>query len=408
MLWWSMDDSRDFDAIIADGAVRSGKTFSMSLGFVFWSMKTFDRNSFAICSKTIKSARRNVVKPLFDFLSGLEFFSVKDFLSKGYFEISLGRKTNRYYIFGGRDESSAGLIQGVTLSGLLLDETALMPRSFVEQAIARCSVSGSKLWFNCNPDNPYHWFKCEWIDKAELKNCLYLHFDLTDNPSLSEKIIKRYHTLYSGAFYERFILGKWSSAEGLVYPFFTPDKHSVNSLPCHFTRFVMSVDYGTVNPTSAGLWGKSEGVWYRVREYYFDSRKEGFQRTDEEHYRKLSELSRYALDFGGRVDTVVCDPSAASFIECIRRHGEMTVVPAKNDVISGIRKVSDALNQKKILIYKDCRDALREFSLYRWDEKSKSDSPIKENDHAMDDIRYFVTRFLEENTEDFCVLSVQR
>ena len=177
MLWWSMKKSCDFDAIIADGAVRSGKTFSMSLGFIFWSMKSFDKMSFAICSKTIKSARRNVVKPLFDFLDSLEVFTVRDYLSKGYFEITMGKKINRYYIFGGRDESSASLIQGITLSGLFLDETALMPRSFVEQAIARCSVTGSKLWFNCNPDNPYHWFKEEWIDKATEKNCLYLHFE---------------------------------------------------------------------------------------------------------------------------------------------------------------------------------------------------------------------------------------
>lgn len=408
MLWWSMKKSCDFDAIIADGAVRSGKTFSMSLGFIFWSMKSFDKMSFAICSKTIKSARRNVVKPLFDFLDSLEVFTVRDYLSKGYFEIQMGKKTNRYYIFGGRDESSASLIQGITLSGLFLDETALMPRSFVEQAIARCSVSGSKLWFNCNPDNPYHWFKEEWIDKATEKNCLYLHFELSDNPSLSPKIIKRYHTLYSGAFYQRFVLGKWCGVEGLVYPFFNTDIHCVGELPLSFSRFVMSVDYGTVNPTSAGLWGKNDKVWYRVGEYYFDSKKEGFQRTDEEHYKGILKLSQKASEYGLKVDTIVCDPSAASFIECIRRHGEIKVLPAKNDVISGIRKVSDALNQGKIKIYKGCRDALREFSLYAWDEKSKSDSPVKENDHSMDDIRYFVTRFLDENDDNFCVLSVLR
>lgn len=408
MLWWNMKDSCNFDAIIADGAVRSGKTFSMSLGFIFWSMKSFDKSSFGICSKTIKSARRNVVKPLFDFLSDLQVFKVRDYLSKGYFEISTDSKTNRYYIFSGRDQSSASLIQGITLSGLLLDEIALMPRSFVEQAIARCSVTNSKLWFNCNPDNPYHWFKEEWIDKTAQKNCLYLHFELKDNPSLSPQIIKRYHTLYSGAFYQRFILGKWCGAEGLVYPHFNTDIHCVKNLPSDFTRFVISVDYGTVNPTSAGLWGKSDGVWYRVSEYYFDSKKEGFQRTDEEHYREIINLSKKAQMYNCYVDTIVCDPSAASFIECIRRHGEITVLPAKNDVISGIRKVSDAINQQKIKIHISCRDTLREFSLYAWDEKARSDAPIKQYDHSMDDIRYFVTQFLKENNEDFCVLSVLR
>lgn len=408
MLWWEMNDTKDFCAVIADGAVRSGKTFSMVLGFIFWSMKSFDKTSFAICSKTIKSARRNVVKPLFDFLDTVKFISYREFISKGYFEVTMGQTTNRYYLFGGKDEASGGLIQGITLGGLLLDETALMPRSFVEQAIARCSLDGSRLWFNCNPDNPYHWFKREWIDKAKEKNCLYLHFDLTDNPSLSPAIIKRYHSLYSGAFYERFVLGKWCSAEGLVYPFFNPDKHCVKQLPESFTRFVMSVDYGTVNPTSIGLWGKSGEVWYRISEYYYSSKKEGALRTDEEHYDALLKLSEKAVSFGGRVEQVVCDPSAASFMECIRRHGELKVVAANNDVLSGIRKVSDALNQGKLMFSHECCDTLREFSLYRWDEKSGHDAPIKENDHSMDDLRYFVTCFLKENTDDFCVLSVSR
>lgn len=408
MLWWNMSDTKDCCGCIADGAVRSGKTFSMALGFIFWSMKSFNRMSFAICSKTIKSARRNVSKPLIDSLSGFDFITIKEYASKNYFEVEMSGVKNRYYLFGGKDESSGSLIQGMTLAGLLMDETALMPRSFVEQAIARCSVDGSKLWFNCNPDNPYHWFKREWIDKAKEKNCLYIHFELSDNPSLSDEIIKRYHTLYTGAFYERFVLGKWCSAEGLVYPAFNREKHCVKDFPESFSRFCMSVDYGTVNPTSAGLWGKSKDAWYRISEYYYDSKREGMQRTDEEHYAALEKLSEKASEYGGKVDAVVCDPSAASFIECIRRHGKMRVIKANNDVLSGIRKVSDALNSCKIFFSEDCTDSLREFSLYRWDEKSGNDSPLKENDHAMDDIRYFVTCFSDENTDSFCVLSVSR
>ena len=408
MLWWDTDGTRDCCGCIADGAVRSGKTFSMSLGFIFWSMKSFDKMNFAICGKTIKSVRRNVVKPLTDWLSGLDFVSVTECVSKGYFEVTMAQRKNRYYLFGGKDEASGSLIQGITLAGLFLDETALMPRSFVEQAIARCSVEGSRLWFNCNPDNPYHWFKREWIDKAKNKNCCYIHFDLTDNPSLSKKIIKRYHSLYSGAFYQRFVLGKWCSAEGLVYPFFNPEKHCVGELPKSFTRFCMSVDYGTVNPTSAGLWGKSDGVWYRIDEYYYSSRTQGVQRTDEEHYAAIEELAKTAALYGGQVEAVVCDPSAASFIQCIKRHGKMQVIPAKNDVLSGIRRVSDAIISKKIKFSQRCYDSLREFSLYRWDEKSGHDAPIKENDHAMDDIRYFVTCFLNEDADSFCVLSVSR
>lgn len=408
MLWWKNPETRDFAAVIADGAVRSGKTFSLSVGFIFWSAASFNGASFAVCGKTLKSVRRNVVKPLFETLSRLSFASVKDFPSKNYFEVSFGKSRNRYYLFGGKDSASASLIQGMTLGGLLMDEVALMPRSFVEQAIARCSLDGSKFWFNCNPDNPFHWFKREWIDKRKEKKCLYLHFSLSDNPSLSEEIISRYHTLYSGAFYRRFVLGEWCSAEGLVYPMFSPEKHCFGKPPESLERCVISVDYGTVNPTSAGLWGKSGEVWYRLSEYYFDSRREGAQRTDEEHYKALESLAKTAEYFGKTVDTVICDPSAASFSECIRRHGKFSVRAAKNDVISGIRKVSDALVSGKIRISEDCADTLREFSLYRWDGKSGNDCPIKENDHAMDDIRYFVAGFLGEEADGFCVLSVAR
>lgn len=409
MLWWNSPENKNRSGIICDGAVRSGKTFSMSLGFVLWSMTSFDKTAFALCGKTIKSLRRNVIAPLFNCLSDFKFFDITDFPSKCYFEITLQNRTNRYYLFGGKDESSAALIQGVTLGGILLDETALMPRSFVEQAVARCSVSGSRLWFNCNPDNPHHWFKREWIDKAYEKNLLYLHFDLNDNPSLSAEIIKRYHSLYSGAFYNRFVLGKWCTAEGLVYTNFSCQKHTVASLPEKFSRCVMSVDYGTVNPTSAGLWGFYGKVWYRISEYYFSSKTEGFQRTDEEHYREILKLSKIAETYGAKTDCAVVDPSAASFIECIRRHGDFSVIPAKNDVLSGIRKVSDALSGEKIKIHRDCADSIREFSLYRWKEKSTRDCPVKENDHAMDDIRYFVCEFLNDSRQDsFCVLSVSR
>ncbi len=291
----------------------------------------------------------------------------------------------------------------MTLSGILMDEVALMPRSFVEQAMARCSVSGSKISLNCNPDNPYHWFYREWIKKSEEKNALYIHFTMKDNPSLSGEIRKRYEKLYSGVFYDRFILGKWTAASGRVYPMFSESIHTFEKAP-DCDRFVVSCDYGTVNPSSFGLWGRCGGVWYRLEEYYYDSRREGISRTDEEHYSGLESL------IGDREpEYIIVDPSAASFIECIRRHGRFRVIPAKNDVLYGIRRVSDALKSRRILISADCQDCLREFSLYCWNEKSGSDIPVKENDHAMDDVRYFVTAAIDSgNTDDFFVASVAR
>lgn len=399
--WWNQPNC-PYDAIVCDGAVRSGKTLCMSLSFVAWAMCRFKSTGFAICGKTLTSVRRNLTDRLIRDLSEMGF-EVSEKLSKNYFEVSFLGVTNRFYIFGGKDESSASLIQGMTLGGVLLDEVVLLPRSFVEQALARCSLEGAKLWFNCNPENPAHWFYTEWIKKAKEKHALYIHFDMTDNPSLSKRVLERYKSLYSGAFYDRFVLGKWCAVTGVVYPMFEETRHIVTKLP-HCTRYAVSCDYGTVNPSSFGLWGYSEGVWYRIREYYYSSKKEGISRTDEEHYQALCDLLGEIIP-----EAVVVDPSAASFIECIRRHGRYTVLPAKNDVISGIRRVQDALKSGVIRFSDKCRDSIREFSLYRWDERSGSDSVIKENDHAMDDIRYFVTRFVAEDSSDgFIALSINR
>lgn len=399
--WWK-NNSPDFDGIICDGAIRSGKTSCMALSFVIWASVNFQLRSFAFCGKTISSLKRNMLEELIPRLESLGF-SVKNFPSKNYLDISLGLKTNRFYIFGGKDEGSSALIQGITLAGVLLDEVALMPRTFVEQAAARCSVKGSKLWFNCNPDNSYHWFKKEWIDKRKEKHLLYIHFSLKDNPSLSKAVIERYKRLYSGAFYKRFVLGQWSNTSGAVYPMFSYEKNTFSTPPERFDRYAVSCDYGTVNPASFGLWGEYNGCWYRIDEYYYNSREKGFQRTDEEHYTALEKLCR-----GKEIEIIVCDPSAASFIECVKRHGRFKITQGKNDVISGIRKVSDALKSGKIKISAKCEDTLREFSLYRWDERAGADCPVKENDHAMDDIRYFVTYFYNQSNSSFFVSSIDR
>lgn len=404
LTWWHPSSPYStYDGLICDGAVRSGKTTCMSLSFVAWAFYSFSDTSFAICGKTITSLKRNIVFPLTTALQELGFMC-NEKLSQNLIEITYKGRTNRFYLFGGRDEGSAALIQGMTLGGVLLDEVALMPRSFCEQALARCSLPGSKFWFNCNPENPVHWFYENWIKKAEDKNCLYLHFLMKDNPSLSKNIIRRYETLYSGAFYQRFILGKWVATDGLIYPEASQGKYTLTPPVKDFEKYYISCDYGTVNPTSMGLWGLHRGVWYRFEEFYYSSRSEGRQLTDEEYYEKLT-------DFAGdrKIEAIIIDPSAASFIQCIRRHGKFNTVPAKNDVTGGIRKVQSAFRQGKILISPICKATLREFSLYRWDEGSGKDTPKKENDHAMDEIRYFVQTILsQESADDFFVISATR
>ncbi|MDR3313156.1 MAG: PBSX family phage terminase large subunit [Oscillospiraceae bacterium] len=387
--WWHPGSGwSGCDAVICDGAVRSGKTLCMGISFVGWAMAAFAGSSFAICGKTVTSLRRNVITPLLPLLGELGF-CCSEKRSQNLVEIAYGGRCNRFYLFGGKDEGSAALIQGMTLGGVLLDEVALMPRSFVEQAIARCSLERSKLWFNCNPEYPAHWFHTEWICKAEEKNCLYIHFCMEDNPSLSPAMLARYKKLYSGAFYARFVEGRWVAAEGLVYPMFSAEKHVFAEAPAACGEYWISCDYGTVNPASFGLWGGCGGRWLRLREYYWDSRARGCQRTDEEHYHALEELAA-ALPIRG----VICDPSAASFLECIRRHGRFAAIPANNDVLYGIRRVADALQAGVLGFAQGCTDCLREFSLYRWDPGGNKDAPRKENDHAMDDMRYFTVTVL--------------
>lgn len=392
LTWWLPESGvSDANGIIADGAIRSGKTVCMALAFVIWSMTTFHEQNFAMCGKTVGSFRRNVLTVLKPMLRG-RGYTFSDRRSDNLMIITNGNVTNYYYIFGGKDESSQDLIQGITLAGLLLDEVALMPESFVNQATGRCSVGGSKFWFNCNPAGPEHWFKKNWIDNRKEKDMLYLHFTMEDNLSLEEEVKARYRAMYSGVFYRRYILGEWCVAEGLIYEF---DKalHTVSQLPTRGDWYI-SCDYGTLNPFSAGLWCVNEGRAVRVAEYYYSGRDQKRQMTDEEYYEKLEELA------GDRViHNVVVDPSAASFIACIRRHGRFSVRKARNDVLPGIRLTAAMLQAGVIRIGIGCTDAIREFDLYRWEEKGEVDKPVKENDHAMDDIRYFCATIMRRNRE---------
>ena len=402
--WWCKSSKmKNKNGIICDGAVRSGKTLCMSLSFICWAFYSFTDTSFALCGKTIASLRRNVVTPLLPVLTELGFICNYK-ISRNYLEITRQNVTNRFYLFGGRDESSASLIQGMTLGGIMLDEAALMPRSFVEQALARCSLENAKYFFNCNPEHPYHWFYMEWIKKCDEKNMLYLHFTMEDNPSLSKAVINRYKNLYSGAFYERFVEGKWVTADGLVYPMFSFNRH-VKRCDDKFSEYYLSCDYGTVNPFSLGLWGRGSDGWYRIDEYYHSSRDMGVQLTDEEYYTQLEKLAD-----GKRITALIIDPSAASFIQTVRRHGKFTVIKAENDVLTGINRVCQALKNDEIFFYPNCGDTLREFSIYRWDSSIKRDAPKKENDHAMDDIRYFVSTVwkTEQKSESLVTIAVER
>lgn len=376
-----------YDAIICDGAVRSGKTSIMSVAFVNWAMDNYSRQRFGFCGKTVDSCWKNLVLPLTAMSYIRNKYTVRVKRSEKIIEISRGGVINYFEIFGGKDEGSAALIQGRTLAGVLLDEVVLMPQSFVEQSLTRCSVDGAKYWFSCNPGSPQHWFYLDWIKRHKERNALYLHFEMTDNPGLSEKTLQRYQGVFSGVFYDRYVRGLWVLAEGLIYDKFGED-NIVDEIP-EKGEYYISCDYGTLNPFSAGLWCWDGKTATRMREYYYSGRENRSNKTDEEYY---TELEKLAGDLS--IKSVIVDPSAASFIEVIRRHGRFTVKKAVNDVIPGILTTARMLQDDTVKIHRCCKNAIREFGLYRWDETKTVDTPVKENDHAMDDIRYFCQTIL--------------
>lgn len=379
----------DYSYLICDGAVRSGKTSLMMVGFVDDAMTRFNGRRFGICGKTVDSATKNIVQPYMSMQYAQKSYRIKWSRTDKTMTVSKGGVTNVFEVFGGKDESSYALIQGRTLAGCLIDEVVLQPRSFVDQAMIRCSVTGAKVWFSCNPAAPSHWFYTDWIKKADKGeiNAQHIHFVLRDNPGLSEETIQRYEQSFTGVFYQRYVLGEWVAAEGLVYPFFAAhqDAYLFHGDASNIDgQFYVSIDYGTHNPCSMGLWVIHEGKALRIRENYFDSRAERVQRTDEEHYAELERLTK-----GYYIQAVCVDPSAASFIETIRRHGKYLVIPADNDVLNGIRCVASLMQAGLLTIHESCEASRREFGVYSWDDKAKEDRVIKENDHAMDDIRYF-------------------
>lgn len=409
LTWWTPQSPFcECSGVIAEGAIRSGKTIVGSLSFVLWSMNSFKKEQFAICGKTIGSLRRNVLNPLKEVLVN-RGYSVVERKGENYMIVSDGSTSNVYYFFGGRDERSQDLIQGITLGGIFLDEVALMPRSFVEQAMARCSVNGSKFWFNCNPESPQHWFYVEHVQKWEEHNYLRLHFNLEDNLSLSSEVIERYKTMFQGIFYRRFILGEWAAADGVIYDCFDVERNTYteatrneavpvaireNDLANGGTPFY-AADYGVFNPCvfleCYKIRKRNDPVpyFYIDNEYYYDGRKSMKQLSDEE----------YVTNFVSFVDgkymkSVIIDPSASSLIVSLRKKG-YPVTKANNDVYEGIRRVYALMSTGHLLINKDrCPHLVQELGLYVWNEKRSEngkEEPVKANDHCCDALRYFVS-----------------
>lgn len=408
LTWWCPESPyHDYAGIIADGSIRAGKTVAMAVSFIIWAMDTYDGQNFAMCGKTVGSFRRNVWKWLKPVLL-VRGYQLEESRTENLIVIAKDERINYFYVFGGRDESSQDLIQGITLAGLYCDEVALMLESFVNQATGRCSVEGAKMWFNCNPDSPMHWFLLRWIEKRDEKRLLHLHFLMDDNPSLSEAVRERYRTTYSGVFYSRFILGEWVMAQGAIYRdawdddelLFDDEKLEYLLRNLHIMKRSITIDYGTVNPmVYLDVLDDGTDLWF-IREYYWDSRAEQREKDNSQYADDLLEFVREVELWPSNV---VIDPSAASFkIELRNRglHAKETVetINADNDVIEGIRKVNTLMTRRKIHFYKGLTHTIKELKAYVWDDKALQNSgkekPIKVADHCPDAVRYYVSTII--------------
>jgi PBSX family phage terminase large subunit len=367
---------------LLEGSVSSGKTWISLVCWGFW-LATMPQNQlYLMCGKSLTTLKRNCLIPL-EAMFGQSNFSFSTSAKEAYL---FGR---RILLEGANDARSEGKIRGLTLQGAYCDELTLFPKDFFVMLLSRLRVPGAKLIATTNPDSPQHWLKREYIDRMAELDMLTMRFLLEDNTTLDPQYVAAVKAEYTGVFYSRFILGEWCVAEGLIYPMFDKTVH-VKSLPHPQGEWYVSVDYGTLNAFSAGLWCYDGTTAYRVAEYYYSGREQKRQRTNTQYLQSIQQLTA-----GKSISAVIVDPSAASFIAELRQAGFL-VRKGKNDVVEGIRRTAAALEQGKLLFSPDCKNSFREFALYRWDESSSQDRPIKENDHAMDDIRYFVSTILRE------------
>lgn len=409
MLWWAQPDSKNYDAIVCDGSVRSGKTMSMTVGFVLWSVKNFNNENFAFCGKTIDSLKRNVITPMQKWLEGI--VKIKVNLSRNFVDISTCGHTNRYYFFGGKDESSYQLIQGITLAGVLLDEVVLMPRSFVEQALARCSVTGSKLWFNCNPSNSLHWFFKEWVDdsskEAMQKNRLHLHFTMDDNFSLSDEVKQRYERMYSGVFYDRYIKGLWVAAEGVIYKEFAdnPDNFIVDAIPDDIIFCTIGMDFGGNGSAHAMIctgFSKSMRKVIILDEYY---RKEIISPAELE-----KDVCRFIrrCQQKYKVYDMYCDSAEQVLIRGIKSAVMSERIPInihnarKSAIIGRIRFFNSIMAQKRFFIMKHCPHLIEALQSAVWDSKSMKDVRLDNGEYnidSLDALEYSAEPFMNDIIE---------
>ena len=364
------------------GATRSGKTYLDFRWIIPIRIRErIGKDGLAVILGVTKSTiERNVLEPMRNLYGDMLVGTISSDNTAWIF----GEKC---YCLGAEKVSQVSKIRGASIKYCYGDEVADWSEEVFALLKSRLDKEYSCFDGTFNPQYPDHWLKKFLDSNADIFSQTYT---IDDNPFLPESFKENLKKEYEGTvYYDRYILGLWVRAEGLVYPMFGDDCIT-QEIP-DTGDYYISIDYGTLNPFSAGLWcvGKRSAV--RIAEIYYSGRETRAQKTDEEYCDMVERLAGEKT-----IRAVVVDPSAASFIEALRRRGRFKVRHADNDVMNGIRTVSDFLRNGKIKIHESCENTIREFGLYRWDEKSESDRVVKENDHAMDEVRYMATTVLKK------------
>ncbi|MFE5996758.1 PBSX family phage terminase large subunit [Streptomyces sp. NPDC056454] len=378
------------------GAIRSGKTIASLIALLAAVAAAPRAGLILITGRTLDTIGRNIMEPLVD--PGLfgELSKLIVWTPGAKTAVILGRTV---HLIGANDRRSEAKIRGATVSLVYCDEVSLLPKDFFRQLLGRLSVTGAKLMGTTNPDNPGHWLKKEYLDRAGELNLRSWHFNLDDNPSLDADYVASLKKEYVGLWYRRFILGAWVQSEGAVYEMFDPTRHVVSELPRIDRWLADGIDYGTVNPFADVLVGLgTDRRLYVVGEYRHDSRLARRQMTDAEYSRArrtwlASVRHPHSTAVGVTPEWTVVDPSASSFIEQLHRDGVTGVTYADNAVLDGIRTVSSLLGTGELLIHESATGLVEELPGYSWDDtaaEAGEDKPIKENDHSCDALRYGV------------------
>jgi PBSX family phage terminase large subunit len=379
---------------IADGAVRSGKTFASVYGFTQFALE-HPKGDLVITGRTLQTIKRNVISPMEEMLGRKRVR-----LLQGAGELYIcGR---RIYVIGAGDEAAESRFRGFTGIGAYCNELTLQPEAVFNQLIDRMSLPGARIYGDTNPDSPYHWLNEKFLENEEalrinpetgIADVRRVRFLLSDNPSIRQDYIDRLHRLHTGVWLKRMVYGLWVAAEGAIYDMFDFDGPMVvDELPPRFDQVRLGADYGTTNPTVFLLLGRCQVTkrWYVFKEYVYDSKKAGRQKTDGEF---SEDLQRFIE--GYNVLSLDIDPSAASFKRQLKSDGVANVKSADNEVIDGIRTVGTALNDERLFIHRSCKGLIKSLSVYAWDPKAQEkgeDKPLKINDHEADALRYACRR----------------